>query len=250
MSEPTCQPFAVENETGRSPVLIVVDHASNHIPPPWGDLGLGPAEREAHIAWDPGALPVARAMARILDAPLFAATVSRLVLDLNRPTGSPTLIPAVSETTAIPGNANLSDADREQRLAEVYRPYHAALEAFVEARAAVHGHRLALVAVHTFTPVYKGVARALHAGILFDRDERLGRGVVDELRKEAGLVIEANQPYSPSDEVYWTLDRHAVSRGLMNVMIEIRNDELRTDDARLAWAQRLSGAIARTMGTA
>ncbi len=109
-------------------------------------------------------------------------------------------------------------------------------------------HPVAVVAIHTFTPVYKGVARALQVGVLFDRDERLGRGILDELRREPALAAEANQPYSPADEVYWTLDRHAVSRGLMNVMIEIRNDELRTDDAQEAWARRLAGAIARTMG--
>lgn len=244
------KPFAVVNEAGTAPVVLVVDHASNAFPAPWHDLGLSPADREAHIAWDPGALPVAEAMSAMLDAPLFHATVSRLVLDLNRPIGSATLIPEVSETTAIPGNAGLSAEERERRIAAVYEPYHAALQDLIDRQCARADRPVAVVAIHTFTPVYKGVARPLHAGILFDRDERLARGVLSALGEEAGLVVEANQPYSPADEVYWTLDRHAVSRGLQNVMIEIRNDEVRTEEARLAWARRLAGAIARTMGTA
>jgi predicted N-formylglutamate amidohydrolase len=244
------KPFAVVNEAGAAPVVLVVDHASNAFPAPWADLGLSPADREAHIAWDPGALPVAEAMSALLDAPLFHATVSRLVLDLNRPIGSATLIPEISETTAIPGNAALPAAERERRIVSVYEPYHDALEALIDRQVARAGQPVAVVAVHTFTPVYKGVARALHAGILFDRDERLARGVIEALREEPGLLVEANQPYSPADEVYWTLDRHAVSRGLQNVMIEIRNDEVRTEEAQLAWARRLAGAIARTMGTA
>lgn len=244
MPDPVLTPYAVENETGRAPLVLVVDHASNAFPAPWEDLGLAPADRTAHIAWDPGALPVAQAIARRLDAPLFAATVSRLVLDLNRPVGSATLIPAVSETTAIPGNAALSAEARAHRVHAVYEPYHAALDALVERQCRRASAAPAVVAIHTFTPVYKGVARALHAGILFDRDERLARGLIADLRKEPGLVIEANQPYSPADEVYWTLDRHAVSRGLRNAMIEIRNDEVATAAGQERWADRLASALA------
>ncbi len=122
MGEADFPPFIVENEAGRAPVVIVVDHASNHIPARWGDLGLGEADRQAHIAWDPGALPVARGLSRLLDAPLFAGTVSRLVLDLNRPLGSSTLMPCVSETTAIPGNAAVTDDDRTHRIATSTSP--------------------------------------------------------------------------------------------------------------------------------
>ena len=251
--DPT-QPFRIENAGGRYPAVLVVDHASNHIPPAYADLGLDEAARAAHIAWDPGALAVARAMSDILDAPLIHATVSRLVLDLNRPTTSATMIPAVSETTAIPGNAGLDAAERARRIAEVHDPYHRALDELIETHVAAceaaGAGAPAVVAVHTFTPVYRGVARNLHVGVLFDRDDRLGRGMLAALRREAGLKVEPNQPYSPADEVYYTLERHALDRGLPNVMIEIRNDEVATPADQQAWARRLAAALAGTLGAA
>lgn len=241
------EPCFVENATGRAPVVVVVDHASNRFPEPWGDLGLDDAAREAHIAWDPGALPVARALARRLDAPLIGATVSRLVIDLNRPLGSPTLVPEISETTIVPGNLHLAPDDRAERVARVYEPYHAAVDALVAGQAARCEGPLAVVAVHTFTPVYKGVARDLHVGVLFDADERLGRSLLARLRREPGIRAEANQPYAPADEVYWTLDRHAVAQGHLNVMIEIRNDLVRTPGEQERWAERIAEGVVEAM---
>lgn len=246
------EPVVIENENGSSPVVIVVDHASNAIPPAWGDLGLDEAARTAHIAWDPGALGVAREMSRLLDAPLIRGTVSRLVLDLNRPLGSATLIPEVSETTVIPGNQNIGEDERKRRIAAVYQPYHAALDGLIDrhvARCAARGGApVAVCAIHTFTPVFRGVARPLKVGILFDRDTRLGAGMLAHLQRQPGIAAEANQPYSPADEVYWTLDRHAVSRGLMNVMIEIRNDEVRTGESQSWWAGILVDALRSALG--
>ncbi len=238
------QPFSVENPDGRGAAVIVVDHASNRFPPPWGDLGLPPEAREAHIAWDPGALGVAREMSRRLDAPLVAATVSRLVVDLNRPIGSPTFAPALSETTEIPGNRDITAADMAERIRTVYEPYHAALDTVVTRQAARAAGPVAVVAVHTFTPVYRGVHRPLHVGILFDENDALGRGMIDVLASEPGLVVAENQPYSPANEVYFTLTRHAVSRGLPAAMIEIRNDEVREAAAEARWGARLAAAVA------
>ncbi|WP_342343844.1 N-formylglutamate amidohydrolase [Chthonobacter albigriseus] len=245
-------PVVIENEAGTAPIVLVVDHASNRIPEPWGTLGLDADARQAHIAWDPGALPLARQMSDLLDAPLVRATVSRLVLDLNRPLTSRTLIPAVSEATTIPGNRDIADADRALRIRTVYEPYHAALAALVDRHVAACQARgqanVAVCAIHTFTPVYLGKVRALEVGVLFDRDDRLGAGMLARLKREPGLLVEVNQPYSPADEVYFTLDRHAVSRGLLNVMIEVRNDELREPVQHRRWAKLLCEAIMEAMG--
>jgi predicted N-formylglutamate amidohydrolase len=238
------QPFTIENPGGAGRVLVVVDHASNRFPPRWGDLGLPPEERERHIAWDPGALPVAREMSRLLDAPLIAGTMSRLILDVNRPAESPSLAPKLSETTEIPGNVALSPVDRAERIAAIHIPYHDALDRLIAETAP-----LAVIAVHTFTPVYRGVPRPLHVGILFDRDERLGRGMIEALSREEELVVRANEPYSPADEVYYTLERHAVARGLLNAMIEIRNDEVARADDQRRWATRLAEAVRFGMGS-
>ncbi len=248
MTDAGDEPFAIERSNGTAPVVFVVDHASNHIPAPYGDLGLDAAARDSHIAWDPGALPVAQHMSRMLDAPLIRATVSRLVLDLNRSVESDTLVPQISETTTIPGNKNLSPAERGARIDAVYRPYHAAVENLVVQHAAKFAFPIAVVAIHTFTPVYKGLARPWHVGILFDEDDSLGRAILGSLAADLGMTSAANQPYSPADGVYWTLDRHAAARGLKNVMIEIRNDEVRTEDAQTKWATKLAGPIARMMG--
>ncbi len=74
----------IENPDGAGPFVVICDHASNHIPDDLDSLGLSEQSKSMHIAWDPGALPVARDMARRLDAPLCWPDVSRLVIDCNR----------------------------------------------------------------------------------------------------------------------------------------------------------------------
>ena len=235
-------PVAVENAEGVGRFVILCDHASNYLPEEFGSLGLGATEREAHIAWDPGALGVARQMARTLDAPLVYATVSRLVIDCNRPLDAPDLIAATSEATAIPGNAALSDAERRRRIATIHEPYHQAIDALLDRRLAA-GRETALIAVHSFTPVFRGVSRPWQVGVIFDRDRRLADPLIEALRAE-GLSVGANEPYSPADRVYYTLERHAEARGLPCAMIEMRNDLIRGEDEQRDWAARLARVLA------
>ncbi|MBM6596745.1 N-formylglutamate amidohydrolase [Microvirga pudoricolor] len=229
----------VENPEGRSPVLLICEHASNHLPPRYGTLGLGPAELESHIAWDPGALEVARHLSRLLGAPLIHATVSRLVLDLNREPTAPDSIWTLSEKTAIPANENLDPQERAFRVREVYDAFHGAVDAFVEARMA-RGLLASVVSVHSFTPVYRDVPRPWQIGLIFDADASFAQRVEAGLARDPALVIGMNQPYSPADRVFHTLERHAVRRGLVPLMIEIRNDLIRTEDGQASWANRLA----------
>lgn len=233
----------VENEGGTGRFLILCDHAVNRIPKRWGTLGLSAAQLKAHIAWDPGALGVARELARLLDSPLIYPTLSRLVIDCNRPLDAPDLIAPVSETTPIPGNAHIDTAERDARIAASYEPYHARIDAVLARRG-----RSALVAVHTYTPVYKGHARPWHAGVIFNSDRRLADPLIAALSAEGGLVIGSNEPYSPADRVYYTLERHGEAKGLPCVMIEIRNDQVRSAGAQCAWAARLAGHLAGAPG--
>jgi len=229
----------VENRGGRSPILLICEHASNHLPSRYGTLGLGPQELESHIAWDPGALGVAKGLSRLLDAPLIHASVSRLVLDLNRDPSAPDSIWTLSERTTIPGNLDLDPQERARRVREVYEPFHGAVDAFTDARKAA-GQVRAVVSIHSFTPVYRDVPRPWHIGLIFDRDERYARNVEAGLKGDPALIVGMNQPYSPADRVFHTLERHAVRRGLAPLMIEIRNDLIRTQDGQASWANRLA----------
>ena len=229
----------VENPEGRSPVLLICEHASNHLPARYGTLGLGPAELESHIAWDQGALGVAKALSRLLDAPLIHAGVSRLVLDLNRDPSAPDSIWTLSERTIIPANQNLDAEERAYRVREVYHAFHDAVDRFVEPRVAA-GQTRAVVSIHSFTPVYRDVPRPWHIGLIFDRDERLAWGVEAGLDGDPFLIVGMNEPYSPADRVFHTLERHAERRGLAPLMIEIRNDLIRTEDGQVSWANRLA----------
>jgi predicted N-formylglutamate amidohydrolase len=233
-----------DNPDGSFPALLICEHASNRLPPDYGTLGLSPAERDSHVAWDPGALAVARHLADRLDAPLVHATISRLVIDLNREPEAPDSICVLSERTRVPGNADLTAAERAHRVATVYEPFHATIEDVLSRRLQT---TRAVVSIHSFTPVYREVARPWHVGLIHDADERLARHVAAGLRREQGLVIGLNEPYSPADRVFHTLERHAVRRGLAPLMIEIRNDLIRDADQQASWASRLAPLIEEAM---
>jgi len=244
------EPVAVvDNPEGASPILLICEHASRHLPDRYGTLGLNPEQLESHIAWDPGALGVARGLSRLLDAPLIHATVSRLVLDLNRAPSDPDSIWTLSERTAIPGNQNLDPAERACRVREVYDAFHGTVDRFIGARVTA-GQTRSVVTIHSFTPVYRDVPRPWHIGLIHDRDGRFARSVEAGLSRDPTLVVGMNQPYSPADRVFHTLERHAERRGLAPLMIEIRNDLIRTEDGQASWAHRLAPLLregARTL---
>jgi predicted N-formylglutamate amidohydrolase len=236
-------PVRVRNRAGRGSFLVLCDHASHHIPPEYGTLGLDAEERVSHIAWDPGALPVAVRLATALDAPLVESCVSRLVADCNRPLDAPDLVPAISERTAIPGNQGLAPEERNRRVALAHAPYHAGIERLIEERHAA-GMKTILLAVHSFTPVYNGVSRAWQIGVIHDEDMRLAGPVLAALSTFEEIVVGDNEPYSPANRVYYTLERHARARDLPCVMIEIRNDEIRDGRGQRKWADLLAGILA------
>jgi predicted N-formylglutamate amidohydrolase len=236
----TSNAVRITNRNGRSPIVVICDHASNFIPEQFGGFGLGKRELESHIAWDPGALPVARRLAKALDAALVESRFSRLLIDCNRPLEAPDLVCPVSETTVVPGNADLSPQDREARIALSWQPFHEAVEALVEDRLS-QGRDTRLISVHSFTPVYKNVKRPWHIGILHDEDRSIADPLIAALKSSGGIVVGDNEPYSPADRVYFTLERHGRSRGLACAMIEIRNDEIAEEIGQRKWADMLTG---------
>lgn len=232
----------VSNPDGQSSFVIVCDHASNHIPKELGTLGLDTESLVSHIAWDPGAIEVARALAGKLDATLVESCVSRLVADCNRPFDAPDLIPEQSELTVIPGNTGLSPAQRERRIALAHKPFHECLTRVVDDRLR-NGRATRLVAIHSFTPVFMNVARPWQVGIIHNGDMTLAGPVMDALIAEGTLIVGNNEPYSPADRVYYTLERHACALGLDAVMIEIRNDEIGTQAGQQSWSDRLAAIL-------
>ena len=236
----------VTNPSGAGQFLIVCEHASKFIPAGFGNLGLEDAALNSHIAWDPGALAVAEAMSSLLDAPLVAQRVSRLLYDCNRPPEAESAVPSLSEVTQVPGNTGLSAADREARVARFYVPFRDTLATCIGRRIET-GRAPAIITVHSFTPVYKGVRRETGLGILHDTDARFADALLETTKAGMDLVVHRNQPYGPQDGVTHTLVEHGVARGLLNVMLEIRNDLIGKPASQAAMAQWLSRCLAEAL---
>ncbi len=238
-------PAITINAEGRSPFVLVCDHASNRIPERYGDLGLTLAQRLEHIAWDPGALSVCQALVDLLDAPLVHSTVSRLIIDCNRDTDSPELIRTLSEDTVIGANIAVSADERARRISDYHAPFHLAIERVLERRAA-RVQPSVLVCMHSFTPVYLGVPRPWPIGLIHGRDTAYTQGLFDALKAEdPTLDVGWNQPYAALNGVTLTLEKHGDGRGLDATMIEIRNNEILEPAGVAFWAARLARSLTR-----
>ncbi len=234
-------PAEIINAGGSSPHVLICEHASNRVPQNLANLGVSDEDLRRHIAWDIGAEATARILARIMDAPLIVQRYSRLVYDCNRPPEAESAMPEVSEIFEIPGNRNLTPPARLARTREIARPFHAAVEAFLDGRAAEK--RLTILSsIHSFTAVYKGKQRDIDVGFLFDRDAWLANFLIKVFPLEKARL---NEPYGPKDGVMHLLNLHAAPRGLKHVMIEIRNDLISDHAGQNAWANYLSVPLAQ-----
>jgi predicted N-formylglutamate amidohydrolase len=232
-------PVTLDNEAGLSPFFLTCDHAGRAIPRRLNGLGLPEHETERHIAWDIGIGAVGRQLSRRLDAAVILQTYSRLVIDCNRDPAVPSSIPEISETTEIPGNRGLGEEARAARINAIFRPYHEGIAVALDRRAAA-GRGSVLVALHSFTPVFKGVVRPWHAAVLYNRDSRLAHPLFALLNAEDGLVVGDNEPYAVSDQTDYTVPVHGERRGLPHVEIEIRQDLINEPAGQTAWAERLA----------
>src|ERR1700733_14539419 len=232
-------PVTEENTAGRSPFLLTCDHYGRLIPRALGDLGLPASELTRHIAWDIGIAGVAEQLSKHLGAHLIAQRYSRLVIDCNRPPCVASSIPVLSEATTVPGNEGLTRAAEEARRSAIFEPYHRRIAEVIDRR--LHdGRPTVLVSLHSFTPVYAGIARPWHVGTLYHRDTRLPPLLLKLLRGEAELVVGDNEPYAVSDETDYTIPVHGEARGLMNSGIEIRQDLIAEPAGQGEWAERLA----------
>ena len=236
------EPSAVEVNDGDGPFVVVCEHASSRIPAALGTLGLGPSDLRRHIAFDIGAAEVAARLAERVGGTLVTQRYSRLVIDCNRDPGLPDAITTLSEDTPIPGNVDIAAEERQSRLAEIWAPFHAALDRLIDDRLAAK-RPTTLVTVHSFTPVYRGVSRPWHVGVISTDERYLAERVLAALRRDPALVVGDNQPYSAKDNVDYTIRRHGRDRGLPHVMIEIRNDIVGDEVGQRNWAERLAAIL-------
>jgi predicted N-formylglutamate amidohydrolase len=238
-------PVVVHRENGRSDLFLTCDHAGKRLPRRLGNLGLPPAELERHIAWDIGALATSKLISKRLDATLVEQVYSRLVVDCNRAPDMPSFIAPVSETTEIPGNRGLTAEQVAARLREIHKPYHDRIVQLLDARAAA-GRRTVLVAMHSFTPVFKGMARRWQIGLLYNRDRRVAR-ILRELLAPTGLAVGDNEPYAITDTSDYGIPVHGEQRGIPHVEIEIRQDLIADAPGQREWAERLAPMFAELL---
>ena len=232
-------PVVEFSEAGDSPYLLTCDHYGRIIPRTLGGLGLPESELTRHIAWDIGIAGVAERLANHLGAHLIAQRYSRLVIDCNRPPDVASSIPLISEATTVPGNEGLTPALREIRRREIFDPYHRRIDDIIDARLQ-RRQPTVLVALHSFTPVYAGIARPWHIGTLYHRDRTLPPVLLQHLRAEGDLVVGDNEPYAVSDTTDYTIPVHGERRGLINTGIEIRQDLIGDQSGEKQWADRLA----------
>jgi len=232
-------PVEVVNADGSGSAVLVCDHASNKVPQRLGTLGLDAARLADHIGWDPGAADVARRLSAHLDAPLVLSGYSRLVIDCNRPLHNAESIAEQSAGVPVPGNRDLSPQERESRINVLFRPYHGAISRLLDDRSHQPSQ---LLSIHSFRPVLNGRARPWHIGVSYGRDRRLAALMLGVLANSGDFTVGDNQPYPIEDDVDYTIPMHGEGRGLPNVMIEIRQDGIRTAAGADAWAARLADA--------
>jgi len=226
-------------------LIILCDHAGNHIPEAYDGLGLGEGVRRSHVAYDIGARGVAAGLAELTGAPAVMTRYSRLLIDPNRAADDPTLVMRIADGSVITGNARIDGDEIARRATAFHAPYHTAIDSAIE-RAIEAGCPPAILSVHSFTPRFHGVERPWHATVLWDRDARLPLRLLDGLGRERDLVIGENVPYSgklKGDTLY----RHATGRGLAHALIEIRQDLIAGEDGQREWADRLGRIMPEIM---
>ncbi|NIY98844.1 N-formylglutamate amidohydrolase [Salipiger sp. HF18] len=226
-------PVEIVNPEGRTPLLLVCEHAGQAVPEALGRLGVSQAQLDEHIGWDIGAAEVTRRLAAMLDAPAVLQRYSRLVIDCNRPPEAPDSCPPVSDGHVIPGNAALDPEDRVKRVDEIFRPFQGAV-----ATALARPEIQATFSIHSYTPVMGGIRRAWDVGFLFRSDRRTSDRMARALGQAVpGLTIGLNQPYQVDDASDWFVPRQAEPRGLPPSL------HIRDAAGQTLWAERLAGLM-------
>jgi predicted N-formylglutamate amidohydrolase len=220
----------------REGFVITCEHGGNRIPAPYRKLfrGQGPL-LETHRGYDPGALVMAKALAAALHAPLVSATVSRLLVDLNRSVGHPRL----HFETVVPEPAAL----RERILNEHYEPYRRQAERAVRKAIADHG-RVIHISSHSFTPELDGEVRNADIGLLYDPARPGEVALCERWRKSLkicapDMAVRRNYPYAGKGDGLTTwLRRRLPPRAYVGIELEINQKHVFTGGRQWAALRR------------
>jgi predicted N-formylglutamate amidohydrolase len=242
----TDRPFRLVNEGGHSPIVIICDHASNHVPAEYGELGLDRNALGRHIAWDIGAAAISELLAARFRAPAILAGVSRLLIDCNRHFEDPSLIPATSDGTAVPGNQSLAQAERETRWRRWHQPYHQAIRDTIE-RKLEAGQQPIVLSIHSMTPVMRGKARPWQIAVCWQGDRRLSAPMLEALRAQRGIMVGDNEPYDLDVQEDYSVPTHAMQRGLKHLQIEFRQDEVSDPIGQRRWSELFGDCLERVL---
>ncbi|MFN0264663.1 N-formylglutamate amidohydrolase [Tepidamorphus sp. 3E244] len=224
-------------------LLLLCDHATNALPERYGSLGLPQAQLERHIGYDIGVRDVTRLMAQRLGVPAVMSCFSRLLIDPNRGRDDPTLMMRISDGAVVPGNAKADAAEVDYRLKRFYEPYDAAISRAIAAGIEA-GKPPALFSIHSFTPIWRGVARPWHVGVLWDKDARFAGPLIEAFGEDPTLVVGDNEPYTGELEGD-TMNRHGTQGGLAHALIEVRQDLIADAAGVGEWAERMSAVLER-----
>lgn len=233
--------FEIINENGDPAFIFICDHASNALPADYGTLGLEPARLERHIGWDIGAGDVVRKLAEHFDAPAILGVYSRLLIDLNRGLDDPTLVMKMSDGDIIPGNAQAGETEVARRVEAFHKPYHAKISQEID-RALAQGLVPIIVSIHSFTPAWKRNERPWHVGILWDRDGRVPKPLLEVFDRQPDCVVGDNLPYTgelENDCLY----THGTRRGIPHALLEIRQDLIDHEAGVHDWSERIARAL-------
>ena len=232
-------PVELVNETSKAPVLFLCEHAGRAIPKTLGTLGLNEKALMSHRGWDIGAEALARNLANRLSAPLILQRYSRLVIDGNRPPGSPESILEVSDGVEIEVNKKLSLHEREAREKAIFAPMDQAINDAFSA-----SQRIAAFSIHSFSPQLGGQSRPWHAGFLTRRSIPTAEALIESIKgQRPSLNLAINKPYTVDDENDWFIPSHAEARGLMHCLIEVRNDQISDELGISLWSDLLGTAL-------
>ena len=208
-------PVRVLRESGTSDLVLTADHAGRSIPRRLGRLGVPESELESpHRLGHRHRRRLREHLSAALDAIAVLQTYSRLVIDCNRDPSMPRSMPEISEATQIPGNVGLSEAERTLRVREIFAPITPGSRRCWMQRAAA-GRRTVLVAMHSFTPVFKGESARCRWACYSIATRGWRRHCSGCCARRATSCVGENAPYAitdTSDYAYRCMARNAACR--------------------------------------